>query len=180
MATERIKGIVTGQVEVKWSNLNKLDTRFSDEGVHNITVLLTKELEAHLNAVAKENGVKKINGIYEKDGIRAISFKSNQFAKKGMTKFPCQDATAQYTEEVPWATDVVRLRLGPFIVVKGANKSMSFYLNGVQIVQKNAVAIATTNGFTTVDGGFVGTTAEAPPKFNKEATVGITDDEIPF
>ena len=169
MATERIKGIVTGQMEVKWSNLNKLDTRFSDEGVHNITVLLTKELEAQLNAVAKENGVKKINGIYEKDGIRAISFKSNQFAKKGV-----------YTEEVPWATDVVRLRLGPFTVVKGANKSMSFYLNGVQIVQKNAVAIATTNGFSTVDGGFVGTTAEAPPKFNKEATVGITDDEIPF
>jgi len=177
------KSIVTGNLTTMWSNLNKLDTMFSTEGVHNITVLLTPELEASLIAEAKILGVKKINGIYEKDGVRSMKFKTSLYAKKGVTQFPCQDASSNFTDVVPWKGDVVRLRVAPILVTKGATKSVSFFLNGVQIVEKNSVSEAKVNGFGEVDGGYVGNRVDAPardmPKTSSTAPT-IVDEDLPF
>jgi hypothetical protein len=180
---DRIKGIVTGNLEVKWSNLLKPDTAFGDGSAnHNITVILDPTLETILSAIAKENGAKKINGIYEKDGVRTIKFKSKSHVERG--SFPCQDSTGNYTDVVPFGTDVVRLRLAPALVTKGSSKSMSFYLNGVQIVQKNSTTNSKVNGFAPVEGGYVGSHVEAPANKSQATAVsapqGITDDEIPF
>lgn len=178
--SDRIKNVVTPSLEVKWSNLLKPDTMFGDNSAnHNITVILTPTLEATLSGVAKENGAKKINGIYEKDGVRTIKFKSKTHVAKGA--FPCQDSTGNYTDVVPFGGDEVRLRLAPVVITKGASKSMSFYLNGVQIVKKNSTGSAKVNGFDPVEGGFVGTKVEPPSKSQAVSTPqGITDDEIPF
>lgn len=183
---DRIKPFITSALEVKWSNLMKPDTFFGENSAnHNITVVLSKELEDKLMAVAKENGVKKISGIYEKDGVRTIKFKTKSYVDKGA--FPCQDSTGSFTDVVPFATDIVRLKLGPMVVAKGASKTMSFYLNGVQIVKKNAEYTAKINGFDAIDGGYVGNHVDAPAK-NESSTAlagskpaqGIQDDEIPF
>lgn len=183
---ERIKNIVTSKLDVKWSNLMKPDTMFGDNsGNHNITVVLTPEFEAQLSAIAKENGAKKINGTYEKDGLKTIKFKSKTHIDKGA--FPCQDSTGAWTNSVPFGGDIVRLKLAPALVVKGTNKSMSFYLNGVQIVQKNSADPASkVNGFDAVEGGYVGEHVDAPANKTAKATepksapVGIQDSDIPF
>jgi hypothetical protein len=180
---ERIKNIITKVLEVKWSNLIKPDTMFGEGSAnHNITVVLTEELEATLMAVAKENGCKKINGIYEKDGLKTVKFKSKSHVDKGA--FPCQDSTGNYTDVVPFGGDTVRIKLAPVVVAKGASKSMSFYLNGVQIVQKNSAdPAAKVNGFDAIEGGYVGTHVDRPAKSAATAaqsSPAITDSDIPF
>ena len=181
--SDRIKPFITSPLTVKWSNLLKPDDHFGEGSAnHNITVVLTPEFEAQLMEIAKDNGAKVINGMYEKDGVKTIKFKSKTHIDKGA--YPCQDSTGAYTDVVPFGTDVVRLKLGPALITKGPKKSMSFYLNGVQIIQKNAESIKTTNGFTAVEGGYVGNTVDAPAKSEavgtSKSSPAITDDEIPF
>jgi len=181
---DRIKNIITNPLDVKWSNLLKPDTMFGDGSAnHNITVLLTPELETVLSTIAKENGAKKVNGMYEKDGVKTIKFKSKTHVDKGA--FPCQDSTGNYTDVVPFGGDVVRLKLAPCLVTKGASKSMSFYLNGVQIVKKNSTdPSAKVNGFDAIEGGYVGNHVDRPAKSEAvpaaQTSPAITDDEIPF
>jgi hypothetical protein len=180
---ERIKNVITPPVEVKWSNLIKPDTMFGEGSAnHNITVVLTPELEGILGTISKEHGAKKINGVYEKDGVRTVKFKSKSYVSKGA--FPCQDSTGNYTDVVPFGTDVVRLKLAPALVVKGAAKSMSFYLNGVQIVQKNSAGLQQrVNGFDAIEGGYVGNHVDRPAKseaVEAQSSPAITDSDIPF
>jgi len=112
---DRIKNIITNTLDVKWSNLLKPDTMFGDGSAnHNITVVYTPELETVLMGIAKENGAKKINGLYEKDGVKTIKFKSKTHIDKGA--FPCQDSTGQYTDVVPFGGDTVRLKLAPALM----------------------------------------------------------------
>lgn len=181
---DRIKNIITGKVTVTWSCLAKPDMQFGEASAnHNVSVILTPELEAELKKIAAENGCKKINGIYQKDeeSPKTIKFKSKTHVEKG--SFPCQDASAQWTTAVPFKGDIVRLKLAPVVVTK-PSKAMSFYLNGVQIVEKNSADISTVNGFDAVDGGFVGEVAAAPVNKTEapsaQPAVGITDEEIPF
>lgn len=181
---DRIKNIITNTLDVKWSNLLKPDTMFGDSSAnHNITVVYTPELETVLIGIAKENGAKKINGLYEKDGVKTIKFKSKTHIDKGA--FPCQDSTGQYTDVVPFGGDTVRLKLAPALIVKGASKSMSFYLNGVQIVQKNSTdPSAKVNGFDSIEGGYVGNHVDRPVKSEAapiaQTSPAITDSDIPF
>lgn len=181
---ERIKNVITGKLSVIWSNLLKPDSHFGESTAnHNITVVLDETLDKMLKSIATEHGVKKINGIMEKDdGTKTIKFKSKSHIDKGA--FPCQDASAQWTSAVPFGGDVVRLKLAPVVLSK-PSKSMSFYLNGIQIVEKNSdVSASKVNGFDAVDGGFVGEATAAPVNKTEastaQPTVGITDDEIPF
>lgn len=181
--TDRIKGIITPVMEVKWSNLMKPDVAFGEGSAnHNITVILTPELEKILSEIAKDNGAKKINGLYEKDGVKTVKFKSKSYVDKGV--FPCQDSTGNYTDVVPFGTDTVRIKLAPALITKGAVRSMSFYLNGVQIVQKNAKDNQRVNGFDAVEGGYVGIHVDRPTKseasMNAQSSPAITDSEIPF
>jgi hypothetical protein len=185
MPADKIKSIVTAPLTVKWSNLLKPDDHFGEGSAnHNITVILTPEFEAQLMEIARDNGVKVVNGTYEKDGVRTIKFKSKTHIDKGA--YPCQDSTGAYTDSVPFGSDVVRLRLGPAIITKGPKKSMSFYLNGVQLIQKNASDMPQrVNGFNAVEGGYVGNRVDAPAKSEAapdavKSSPAITDEEIPF
>lgn len=181
---DRIKNIITPVLEVKWSNLMKPDTMFGEGSAnHNITVVMDESFETILMNIAKEHGAKKINGIYEKDGVRTVKFKSKTHVSKGA--FPCQDSTGNYTDVVPFGTDTVRLKLAPSLVVKGSVKSMSFYLNGVQLITKNSSDSQRINGFDAVEGGYVGNHVERPTGKTENATAtvsstAITDEEIPF
>ena len=179
---DKIKNIITPVLTVKWSNLIKPDDM---SGAHDVTVILTPELEALMQDAAKAAGIKKINGIKEKDGVRTAKFKSKLYVSKG--NFPCQDSTGGYTSVVPFGGDEVRLRVGPAVVSVGAasNKSMSFFLNGVQIIGKNSTTSTRVNGFEPVADGFVGERVDAPVRDSATATTApavpaVTDDEVPF
>jgi len=185
MPADKIKSIITAPLTVKWSNLLKPDDKFGEGSAnHNITVVLTPEFEAQLMEIARDNGAKVINGTYEKDGVKTIKFKTKSYVDKGV--FPCQDSTGAYTDVVPFGSDIVRLRLGPALITKGPKKSMSFYLNGVQLIQKNAADMPQrVNGFDAVEGGYVGNHVDAPAKSEAapaavKSSPAITDDEIPF
>lgn len=174
---KKMPQFVTEVVEVKWSNLLKPDTAFGEASAnHNITILLDANLEKKLAALLKQSGAKKINGIMEKDGVKTLKAKSRVYVEQG--KFPCVDSAAQETDAVPFGGDKVRLKLAPAVVAR--DNSLSVYLNGIQIVEKNAnnTTGTSTGGFSAVDGGFV---SAAAPKAAATSEIEETEDEdLPF
>ena len=172
---KKMPQFVTEVSEVKWSNLLKPDTAFGEASAnHNITILLDKTLEKKLAELLKQSGAKKINGIMEKDGIKTLKAKSRVFVEQG--KFPCVDSQAAETDAVPFGGDKVRLKLAPAVVSR--DNSLSLYLNGIQIVEKNANNMTGTgsSGFDAVDGGFVGAVASKPAPEVEETE----DEDLPF
>jgi hypothetical protein len=172
---KKMPPFVTEVVDVKWSNLLKPDTAFGEASAnHNITVVITKTLEKTLADMLKKSGAKKINGIMEKDGIKTLKAKSRVFVEQG--KFPCVDSQATETDAVPFGGDKVRLKLAPAVLSR--DNSLSLYLNGIQIVEKNANNMTGTgsSGFDAVDGGFVGAVASKPAPEVEETE----DEDLPF
>lgn len=174
---KKLPQFVTETLECKWSNLLKPDTAFGEASAnHNITVVLDKKLQTKLQDILKKSGAKKINGIYEKEGVSYIKVKSRVHVEAG--KFPCVDANAQETDVVAFGGDKVRLKLAPAIVAR--DKSLSFYLNGVQIVERsesNSV-MSGSSGFSSVQGGF-----SSPKKAEEPAAVAVEeteDEDLPF
>jgi len=91
---------------------------------------------------------------------------------EGMEKkvaFPCVDSDTKTTTEVPMGGDKVRLRLKPFVISR--NNTMSFFLNGVQIIEKNSAASAGSSGFEATD-GFKQPETETVPSND--------DNDVPF
>jgi hypothetical protein len=177
------KKIVSGNVEVVWAHLHAPDTAFGGRN-HNITVVLTRELEGAIKDSIKASGfgkVSKINGISERDGVRRIKVKNSQQAAKGVMAFPCVDANAKPTRTVPFGGDVVRLMMVPAYLDRDG--SVSLYLEGVQIIEKNE-SNATAGGFSPVEGGFDGSAAEAPTtagaNFGTDPAAEQDDDDLPF
>lgn len=172
---KKMPQFVTEVLEVKWSNLLKPDTAFGEASAnHNITVILDKNLEKQLADMLKKSGAKKINGIMEKDGVKTLKAKSRVYVEQG--KFPCVDSAAQETDAVPFGGDKVRLKLAPAVVAR--DNSLSVYLNGIQIVEKNAnnMTGSTGGGFSAVDGGFVGAAAtKSAPEVEE-----TEDEDLPF
>jgi len=173
---KKLPQFVTETLECKWSNLLKPDTAFGEASAnHNITVVLDKKLETKLQDILKKSGAKKINGIYEKEGTKFLKVKSRIHIEAG--KFPCVDSNAQETDVVAFGGDKVRLKLAPAIVAR--DKSLSFYLNGVQIVERGEgnASSSGSSGFSTVTGGFSAPKAAEPVAVAVEET---EDEELPF
>lgn len=170
---KKLPDFVTGVLEVKWSNLLKPDNAFGEATAnHNITVVMDKTLEKSLADLLKKSGAKKINGLYEKDGVKTFKAKSRVHIEAG--KFPCVDSNAQATDAVAFGGDKVRLRLAPAIV--GRDNSLSLYLNGIQIVEKNSNNMTGGTGFDAVKGGFVGAAVSSEtPKIEE-----TEDEDLPF
>ena len=177
------KKIMSGDLEVVWSHLHAPDTAFGGKN-HNITVILTKELEDAIKGAIKNSNfgkVSKINGISERDGSRRLKVKNSQQAAKGAVSFPCVDANAKPTRTVPFGGDTVRLMMVPAYLDRDG--SVSFYLEGVQIIQKNeSPSGESRGGFTPVEGGYDGSSAEAPAGTDwGTAPIESTNmDDIPF
>lgn len=168
--------IVTNTVEVVWSNLLKPDTAFGEASAnHNITITVDAAMSKSLAALLKKSGAKKINGMREKDGVKTLKCKSRLHIENG--RFPCVDSSAQETDVVAFGGDKVRLKLAPAIIKK--DNSLSLYLNGVQIVERNEKNASTgdAGGFSAIEGGFVST---AKPKPETTNTNDTEDDDLPF
>lgn len=175
MKSTRLPPLVTETLEVKWSNLLKPDTNFGENSAnHNITVVVDNVLGKILADILKKSGAKKINGLSEKEGVKYVKFKSKTHVERG--KFPCVDALAKETDVVAFGGDKVRLNLQPMVLSR--DNSLSLYLNGIQIIEKNNTGGGSGNGFAPVEGGFVGNTANKSATTTK--TEEVTDDDIPF
>lgn len=161
--TTKIAAFTTETHEVVWSHLHAPDDKFgADSSNHNITILVDKELQRKLDELVQENGATKINGMrVDDEGRTLLKVKSKAFVKKDVHTFPCRDATAKRTDAVPFGGDKVRLRVAPAVLTR--DNSMSLYLNGVQIIEKN---VMDSGGFDATE-GFDGSSF-IPPVGDKE------------
>ena len=151
MMTTKIPAFTTETVDVVWGHLHAPDDKFgADSSNHNVTVLVDAQLQEKLDELLEESGATKINGMREDDeGRTLLKVKSKTFVKKNIATFPCRDASANKTDSVPYGGDKVRLRVAPAVLTR--DNSMSLYLNGCQIIEKNDMDLGSfepTEGFT--------------------------------
>jgi len=178
MSNKYGKSVFTDNVMVIWSHLHKPDTKFGNPH-HNVTVQLDDSLRTMLEDMQGELEAGKINGMGEtKDGVKTIKFRNVLKAKDGIQTFPCVDSNAEITQAIPFGGDVCRLKLAPCKLDRDG--SISFYLDGVQIIEKNDLGMA-GNGFTPTDGfkdeEFTPTSVPSTPE---DAPVGadLPDEEV--
>jgi hypothetical protein len=176
MMANKVKAFVTDTLEVVYGHLHRPDDKFgADSANHNVTVLVDDQLQRKLDELQQDTNVTKINGMRQDDeGRTLLKVKSKLYVKDGGTTFPCRDANSAVTEASPFGGDKVRLRLNPAILDR--DNSMSIYLNGCQIVEKNA---QDTGGFSKVENGFDGSTFKVEKKTDTPEVAAETD-EIPF
>ncbi len=174
--TTKISPFTTHTMDVVWSHLHAHDTKFGEDSAnHSITVLVDKELQKKLDEVVKETGATKINGMrVDDEGRTLLKAKSKTMVKKGLKVFPCRDAAAERTEAVPFGGDKVRLRLAPAVLTRDG--SLSVYLNGVQIIEKNSGGLGDNGGFEATS-GFDGANFKAPESTSSDSD---QDDDLPF
>lgn len=177
---EKAKSFVTQTLEVKWSHLHKPDDKFgADSSNHNITVIVDQELEEKMDDLLKELGCTKINGMRttEEDGT-TLKAKTKLFVKKNIPAFPCVDATANETDALPFNGDKVRLKLSPIVISR--DNSLSLFLDGIQIIEKNEREFGASGGFEATE-GFDGSefVAPIPVPDESDSTVAKSDD-LPF
>ena len=173
---DKIAAFTTDTVSVVWSHLHAPDDKFGeDSSNHNITIELGEELMGQLESIKMKANGTKINGMrVDDEGRNLLKVKSKAFVKKNVHTFPCRDAETKRTDAVPFGGDTVRLRLSPAVLSR--DNSISFYLNGCQIITKE---VRDSGGFEATD-GFQGGDFIQPA----EQTVASTSDEessdIPF
>jgi hypothetical protein len=166
---DKPSAFTTETLDVVWSHLHAPDDKFgADSSNHNITILVDEGLQRHLDEIVNDTGATKINGMrVDDEGRTLLKVKSKTFVKKEIRTFPCRDAQAKKTDAVPFGGDKVKLRLAPAVLTR--DQSLSVYLNGVQIIEKN---VMDTCGFEPTD-GFDGSSFIVPVE--KEET-----EEAPF
>jgi hypothetical protein len=179
----KTESFVTETVEVKWSHLHKPDDKFgADASNHNITIILDKELEQKLEDLQRELGCEKINGMKEVEEGMTLKAKTKLYVKKNVKAFPCVDANANTTTALPFNGDKVKLKLFPIVISR--DNSLSLFLNGIQIIEKNERDYD-GGGFEATD-GFDGSTFEAeqpdrtPPEDAIPADSDGGADDLPF
>lgn len=174
----KLENFITEPLTVRWSHLHKADTKFGlDSSNHNITVVVDEDLQKTLDEMVKVSNATKINGMRTDDeGQTTLKAKTKVFVKKNVDVFPCVDAGANATEAVPFGGDTVKLRLAPVMIDR--DNSISFFLNGVQIIEKNEREF--DGGFDATE-GFDGKDFKAPVKVAAaEAPEQEGSDDLPF
>ncbi len=175
---DRVPPVTTSTLNVVWSHLHAPDDKFGEDASnHNITVMVDEELQSTLDEIKVKLNASKINGMRTDDeGRNLLKVKSKAFVKKNVHTFPCRDADTKRTDAVPFGGDTVRLRLSPAKLSR--DDSLSFYLNGCQIITKE---VRDSGGFEATD-GFNGEDY-IPPTETPVTPDGAGDDnnsDIPF
>jgi hypothetical protein len=179
---------VTDRLTVNYAYLNKPDDKFgADTANFNVTVPLEASLAESIKEAVAQTGAKKVNGVYEKDGQKFIKFKNRILVRDGARSFPCVDSQNNPTTATASSGDVVRLLVSPSLIKR--DNSLSIYLDGVQIIEKNSTFGGGGAGFDAVEGGFTGDAAPAQEAFDAEPEADASpapvadedgDDDLPF
>ena len=184
MTTKKPANFITDTCDVQWAFLHKPDNKFGDPGNHNITVIVDDVLKQKIDSLKSEFSVTKINGMRTTDdGTVLLKCKSSSYTKKGTPAFPCHDANANPTEAIAFGGDKVKLKITPMVINRDG--SMSFFLSGVQIIDKKPYE-GGSNGFEKTE-GFDGSDYKAPESSSEESTpevaekvTEISGDGLPF
>ena len=121
---------------VKYSHIAKPDLEYNSG--HSVTVVVNENLKNLQKEVVAQTGVKKLNGIKKTDeGEELASFRTKVFVNEGKERFPnVFDMEGQRTMDVPFGGDTVNLVIKPKVVEMNNKHSISFYLQEVQVVEK--------------------------------------------
>ena len=168
---------ITETVTVKWSHLHRPDDKFGvDTANHNITVEVDDALQKTIDKIVSDMGGKKMNGMRTDDeGTLLLKAKTKWHVKNGTKIFPCVDAASTATEALPFQGDKVRLRLAPIKLDR--DESISLFLNGVQIIEKNERDY--NGGFEKTE-GFDGSEFVVPEKESAPEIPATEGDDLPF
>ena len=166
---------VTPDVVVKYSDLLTPD-EYRGNSVHKVQIILSDDLRRVLDEQVKSIGGSSMNGMRDYESETLIQFKTKKYTKEGLSTFPeVYDAANKKTTTVPFGGATVRLQLTPMML---EDKTVSFLLEKVQIIDLGREEPAAGAGFEAVDGGFV---ARNPaPEATPVAAASATDDDIPF
>lgn len=122
--------------EVYWATLDKVDQGppGTSRPNHQISIIVTPDIEAKLNDYKTKANAKSINGFKVKaDGTKVITMKSVKFASQGIEKFPNVAPAKNFK-----GTSVLPIRRGDKVsvlasigVVRGTG--MSLFLQSVAV-----------------------------------------------
>jgi len=172
---------VTDRLTVNYAYLNKPDDKFgADAANFNVTVPLTDSIQQQVKDAVASTGAKKVNGVYEKDGEKFIKFKNRILVRDGAKSFPCVDSQNKPTTATASSGDVVKLLLSPVLIKR--DNSLSIYLDGVQIIEKNSSFGGGGVGFDVVEDGFTDNSPVAQTIPDEPAPIADEDgdDDLPF
>ena len=179
--------VITMPLTVQFAWLHAPDTKFDPN--FSVTVPLTPELKTLMSDTAKKLGGKKVNGVRDftnnetGETTKVAKFVNRILIEKENAKsFPCVDSANRPTSLFAMGGDVVRLSLTAKRLDRDG--SVSFFLDGVQIIEKNVQAAGGGGGFDTYEGGWTSDSAPAPadeePSFDDDTTEEAADDDLPF
>lgn len=159
--------IVVGPATVRWSHLMSPDDKFGNPN-HSVTIVVDDRIKKQLETATKQLGGKKINGfkVDAESGDNLVRFKNVLQARQGVKTFPILDSNDQPTQTVPFGTDVVRVKVTPALIER--DKSVSFYMEKIQLVERNYQPGTSNSGMGAVSGGFV------------DGNTSSDSDEVPF
>ena len=140
--TGTMKGVAFGAekmegLEMVWSHLAKPDLEYKSG--HSVTVKRTKALNEYIKQVQAQSGVDKVNGMKTtKDGDDVMKFGTKIFSNDGVERFPnVFDLNGQRISDVPFGGDKVNLVVRPKVWDMNNEKSISMYLQEVQVVESS-------------------------------------------
>ena len=140
--TGTMKGVAFGAEKVEgleavWSHLAKPDLEYKSG--HSVTVKRTKALNEYIKQVQAQSGVDKVNGMKTtKDGDDVMKFGTKIFSNDGVERFPnVFDLNCQRISDVPFGGDKVNLVVKPKVWDMNNEKSISMYLQEVQVVESS-------------------------------------------
>jgi hypothetical protein len=174
-------------VTVRFAWLHAPDVKFDPN--FSVTIPLTDEVKAKLSAAAKSVGGKKVNGVRSftnnetGDEEKVVKFVNRILIEKENAKsFGCVDSNRNPCDAA-MGGDVVNLALTAKRLDRDG--SVSFFLDGVQVVEKNSTA-GGGSPFDVVEGGYSAASADTKPSFDddEETNFGSSeeaeDDDLPF
>lgn len=179
-------------VTVRFAWLHTPDVKFDPN--FSVTIPLSDEVKSQLSAAAKQLGGKKVNGVrtftdsQTGDEEKVVKFTNRiLIEKEGAKSFGCVDAQRNPCDAA-MGGDVVNLALTAKRLDRDG--SVSFFLDGVQVIEKNSAGAGGGSPFDVVEGGYTAAAAPAPaeafeesaePDFDDESSEeAADDDDLPF
>lgn len=181
---------ITPRSTVTFAYLNKPDDKFGEDTANfNVTVEMNDELAVLIKKAAETAGAKKVNGVSEYNGVKTVKFKNRYMVKEGRKVFPCVDAATNPTKATAAGGDVVILAVTPKLISR--DNSLSIYLDGVQIIEKNSeygtgqagAGFTATEGYTADEEPMASVEAAAFEDTSDPDVTPVIDtesDDLPF
>ncbi len=170
---------------VIFANLDSPDTFFGDPGAHKVTVAVDGVIQKKIDDAHGElGGEGKIAGYkVDEDKGTTMTFKTSIYAKDGIKKFPRQFARNKMPlESQPERNDVININTVAKQTSVNKAKYTTFYLDAIQLVERNSVDDAPFDNLDPEDEVFPEVANEPPTdaKLRKAQAEKSEDEKMPW